>query len=81
MEVSDDVDAFKQTVTAYTGATQRPRWDFWGTDINQAMINDFITAVRDGCAPCISGMDGFRATQIALGTYESIKTGQPVRLK
>lgn len=75
------VDAFKQNDVTYVGATQRPRWDFWGTDMNQAMIADFVSALQDGRPPRITGLDGFRATQIALATYDSIKTGQPEKIE
>lgn len=75
------VDAFKQNLTVFTHELQRPRWDFWGTDMNQALINDFVAAVRDQRQPLASGMDGFRATQVALAAYESAQTGQPVRLE
>lgn len=75
------VDAFKQNLTVFNHMLQRPRWDFWGSDMNQALINDFVAAVRDQRSPLVSGMDGFHATEVALAAYESARTGQPVRLE
>lgn len=75
------VDAFKQNTTVYAGDLQRPRWDFWGSDMNQAMIDDFVSALQEGRAPRITAEDGLRATQIALACYDSLKTGQPVMIE
>lgn len=74
------VDAFKQNLTIYTHALQRPRWDFWGSDLNQALMNDFVAALREGRPPRVTGIDGLRATQVALAAYRSLESGQPVKI-
>ncbi len=74
------VDAFKQNLTVYRHDLQRPAWAFWGSDANGAMIADFVAAIRDDRPPRVSGMDGYRAVEVALAAYESARTGQPVRL-
>lgn len=74
------VDAFKQNLTVYRHDLQRPSWAFWGSDANGAMIADFVAAIRDDRPPGVSGMDGYRAVEVALAAYESARTGQPVRL-
>ena len=74
------VDAFKQNLTLYRHDLQRPAWAFWGSDANGAMIADFVAAIRDDRPPGVSGMDGYRAVEVALAAYESARTGQPVRL-
>jgi predicted dehydrogenase len=75
------VDGFSQNLTVYTDERQGPAWMFWGSDINQAMVTDFIQAIRQDRPPRVTGMDGYRATQVALAAYQSDKLGQPVRLE
>jgi len=57
------VDAFKQNVTVYSHETQRPAWQFWGSDINQAMVTEFIDAIREGRESRVTGVDGLRAVE------------------
>ena len=46
------VDGFKQNLTVYSHAMQRPTWSYWGSDMNQAMIvSSYPRSVR-ACAPC-----------------------------
>jgi UDP-N-acetylglucosamine 3-dehydrogenase len=44
------------------------------------MIQDFARRVSRGLAPAITGEDGLRAVELALGAYRSAATGQPVKL-
>jgi predicted dehydrogenase len=74
------VDAFKQNLTVYSHAGQRPTWSYWGSDANQAMVEDFIAAIRDGRPPRVTGRDGLRALEVTLAAYESAEKGQPVKL-
>lgn len=45
-----------------------------------ALVDEFITAVQEGREPVPGGADGRQAQAIALAAYESIRTGQVVRL-
>lgn len=74
------VDGFSQNLTVYTDERQGPAWMFWGSDINQAMVTEFVQAMRENRPPRVTGMDGYRATEVALAAYESDRLGQPVRL-
>ena len=74
------VDAFRQNLTVYSHAMQRPTWSYWGSDMNQAMIGEFITAIRENRPPCVTGLDGLRAVEVVVAAYESTRTGQPVSL-
>jgi predicted dehydrogenase len=74
------VDGFKQNVTLYSHADQRPTWHFWGTDINFAMLAEFVAAIRDGRQPLVTGLDGYRALEATLAVYESARSGQPVQV-
>ncbi|MCI0393596.1 MAG: Gfo/Idh/MocA family oxidoreductase [Chloroflexi bacterium] len=74
------VDAFKQNLTIYRHDLRRPVWGYWGSDANQAMIEEFVAAIREDRQPGVSGLDGYRAVEVALAAYESAGSGQPVRL-
>jgi predicted dehydrogenase len=74
------VDAFKQNLTVYSHALERPVWSYWGSDSNQAMVEEFVNAIRENRPPSVTGMDGYRALEVALAAYQSAETGQPVKL-
>jgi UDP-N-acetyl-2-amino-2-deoxyglucuronate dehydrogenase len=48
--------------------------------MNQAMISEFITAIRENRQPCVTGVDGLRAVEAVVAAYKSSQTGQPVYL-
>jgi predicted dehydrogenase len=75
------VDAFKQNLTVYRRDLQRPVWTHWGSDANRAMLAEFVAAIREARPPHVTGMDGYRALEVALAAYESAQRGQPVRLR
>jgi len=74
------VDGFKQNLTIYNHANQRPVWQYWGSDQNQAMISDFIEAIREEREPRVTGIDGLRAVEVTLAAYRSAASGQPVKI-
>lgn len=74
------VDAFRQNLTIYPDHSPNVSWRHWGSDANQAMITEFISAIREGRAPAVTGLDGYRALEVIVAAYESARTGQPVRL-
>jgi predicted dehydrogenase len=74
------VDAFKQNLTVYRHDVRRPAWAYWGSDANQAMIDEFVAAIREDRSPRVTGVDGHRAVEVVAAAYESASTGRPVRL-
>ena len=75
------VDAFKQVMTVYQHDVQRPLYNYWGSDANQAMIEEFIAAIRENRAPAVTGEDGLRALEVTLAAYRSAEIGEPVSLR
>ncbi|HSL42618.1 MAG TPA: Gfo/Idh/MocA family oxidoreductase [Anaerolineales bacterium] len=75
------VDAFRQNVNIYRHDSQRSNWVYWGSDMNHAMISDFVAAIRDNRPPRVTGVDGLRAVEATLAAYESARTGQMVQVK
>jgi predicted dehydrogenase len=76
-----DVDAFRQTQTVYGLAHQHTRWDYWGSDANQRMIDEFIEAVTHARAPRVTGTDGLRAVEIVEAAYRSVDSGKPEKVR
>lgn len=74
------VDAFGQHAWRYDAASHA-KHEMWGDDMDFLMVQDFVQRVRAGLAPAIRGEDGLRATEVAIGAYESARTGRPVRLR
>lgn len=74
------VDAFRQNLTVYRQDRQRASWIYWGSDANQAMINEFIAAIQDQRQPRVTGYDGLKAVEVVDAVYKSAKLGQPVQI-
>jgi predicted dehydrogenase len=75
------VDAFRQNVNIYRHEWQRSNWAYWGSDMNHAMVSDFVAAIRENRPPRVTGVDGLRAVEATLAAYESVRTGQTVQVK
>ncbi len=74
------VDAFRQNLVLYPERSPAAQWQPWGSDPNQAMMAEFVSAIREHRDPAVTGTDGYRALEVILAAYESARTGQPVRL-
>jgi len=74
------VDAFRQHITVSSHGAGKTRWEPWGSDMDQGLVNDFILMLRADHAPTITGEDGLRALEVALAAYQSAQSGQPVTL-
>ncbi|CAN5606342.1 Gfo/Idh/MocA family oxidoreductase [soil metagenome] len=76
------LDALAQAITAYSGRLPRnPTWLNWGSDANQAMLEEFVASIREGCEPAVTWRDGYEALRVALACYESAEREQPVVLR
>lgn len=74
------IDAFSQNLELYNHKRSLHAWMYWGSDANQAMVAEFVAAVREQRPPKVTGEDGYRALEVALAAYVSAEQGQPVRL-
>lgn len=74
------VDAFRQNLVIYPERSPAMQWQPWGSDANQAMMAEFVSAIREHRGPAVTGTDGYRALEVITAAYESARTGQPVRL-
>jgi predicted dehydrogenase len=50
----------------------------WGGDLDQAMVDEFVSACVNRRPPLVTGHDGLQAARVAMAGYESVRTGQPV---
>ncbi len=75
------MDAFSQNLNVYQQHPPTHNWVYWGSDVNQAMLEEFVAAIREQRPAKVTGEDGYRAVEIALAAYESAELGQPVRLR
>ncbi|MGI6367112.1 MAG: Gfo/Idh/MocA family protein [Anaerolineae bacterium] len=75
-----EVRLFDEHLTHYPWEATPARWVSWGTDLDAAMIDDFMLAVRNGGVPRSTGEDGLWALRVALAAYQSARTGAPVTL-
>jgi predicted dehydrogenase len=74
------VDPFRQVMSIYAQGAARPAWSYWGSNANQAMVDEFVAAVQEQRAPAVTGHDGLKATEIVAAVYRSAATHQPVTL-
>ena len=74
------VDAFSQNLDVFNQKENSHTWAYWGSDANQAMVAEFVAAIREQRAPKVTGEDGYKALEIALAAYQSAATGVPVKL-
>ncbi len=71
---------FAKNLTIYPDRSPTISLRNWGPDANQAMISEFVSAIRERRRPVVTGSDGYRALETVIAAYESAHTGQPVRL-
>lgn len=74
------VNGFKQVMSVYGKGRERPYWSYWGSDANQAMLDEFAAAIREDRTPAITGHDGYKAVEIVDAVYRSAASGQPVSI-
>ena len=55
--------------------------DELSADGTYGVLADFVTAIRTGSEPSITGRDGIRATAVALALLESLRTGKPEEIR
>jgi predicted dehydrogenase len=68
---------FAPHLDGFSELEQRPTWTAFGQDLDGAMLDEFISAIRDGRQPLPSGEDGLRTVEIVEAAYASIASGQP----
>jgi len=73
------VDAFRTCINVVVNGGPL-RWVYYGSDADYNMIRDFVRVVLEDGVPLATGLDGYRAMEVALAAYESSRRRQPVKL-
>ncbi|MFO8081994.1 MAG: hypothetical protein R6V07_17070 [Armatimonadota bacterium] len=55
-------------------------WEAYGHDANASLIDDFARCVETGEPVPITGTDGMKAMEVALGAYRAADEEQPASL-
>ena len=74
------LDLFKQKIDLYSLEKTRARWIYWGDDMDQGLIKDFVAMIREGREPSITGEDGLRALEVTLAAYLSAEKCEKIAL-
>jgi len=85
MEVTGDqgianMDMFAQKVEAFYDKTMGASYEYWGDNIDLALVASFVRSIAEDTPAEVTGEDGARAVAVALAAYESAKTGKPVEI-
>ncbi len=78
---SISVDSFNSKNDLYSEQSGKGLYLSWGDSMDFYMIQAFVDALIAGRPAPISGVDGMRSAEVALAGYESVKTGQPVKIR
>jgi len=76
-----NVDAFNQRVDVYSDAAMKAEWVSWGGNPDLGLVRDFVRAIMEKRPPCATGLDGLRATEVTVAAYESLKSGNVVKIR
>ncbi len=74
------VNATNQQLQVSSNLWGMTKWVPWGSNMDSALMADFVEMIRTQRAPSISGEDGMAALAVALAAYESAAHQRPVTL-
>lgn len=74
------MEMFAQKIDLYSDKTGRHTYEYWGDDVNLALIDSFAHSIAQDSPVEITGEDGLRALEVALAAYESSKLHEPIDL-
>lgn len=79
-EGNASADLFVERVDAWRESDASFLWEAYGHDANASLIADFARCVETGAPVPITGNDGLKALEVALGAYRAADTGEPASL-
>lgn len=74
------IDCFPGALDIYQNKTMKHSTLSGGDNIDLALIEDFAESVSSDREPNITGEDGYRALEVAVAAYQSIREKRPVTL-
>ncbi len=75
-----EMDMFDQKIDAFYDKTTSYKHEYWGDNIDLALVASFARSIGEDKPVEITGDDGARALVVALAAYQSAKSGKPVEL-
>ncbi len=75
-----EMDMFGQAFLSYSNKDMRVREIGYGSNIDAALMEDWLAALEEGRPVPVSGTDGFKAAQVPIAGYQAAKTHRPVRI-
>lgn len=75
-----NLDAFAQNFLVYDDKQNKLSSKPFTEDMDLGLIKDFISMIEEDREPSITGFDGLKALEVALGAYESARLHEPIRL-
>ena len=75
-----ELKAFAQVLHLDDQANQRFEDISWNEGGDEGLIKEFVQVCATGKTPLVTGLDGLRALEIALASYESSRINEAVRL-
>jgi predicted dehydrogenase len=79
-EGNASADLFVERVDAWREEAGTFLWEAYGHDANASLIADFARCVETGAPVPITGHDGMKAMEVALGAYRAADAGEPSSL-
>ncbi len=77
-DLSVRLDMFAQSIDIHRNEGTHPIWQNYGSDMDKAMLRDFINHLKLGKQPMLSGIDGKKALEVVLMAYESAEKNQRI---
>lgn len=74
------VDCFPTLINLYQNKTMKHSSLSGGDNYDSAMINEFTKAIEEKREPFVTGNDGLKALELALGAYKAIKLKKKINL-
>ena len=71
-------DAFAERLNVYDDTTGKLHWESVGVNLDELMLSEFLSAVREGREPQPDGGVGCRTLEVVLSAYASAESGLPV---
>ncbi len=74
------VDAFSEVIDVYDDNVGRHCCRGWGSNADLGLVKNFVDMIMYNRTPFISGYDGIKAMEVALGSYESAAKKKVINL-
>jgi predicted dehydrogenase len=75
-----ELNMFGQEVDRYADGAVSHTLGGYGSNLDTALVDDFVRCCLDNTEPPITAFDGIQAARVALAGYESAASGQPVAI-